>query len=113
MNSHIFDSNFDFSAETLSKELESEEINIVDYVSKICFYLADLSVQVATFKNIFSQKILKCSIKSQHAHEALKLFINDILLEITEMVSKKLNRSEMTDDQLSTGIVFFYKVSKI
>ena len=92
----------------MDAELAAEELNIVDYVSQICTYLADLSVQVATFKNIFSQKLLQCSIKSQHAHEALKLFINDILLQITEMVSNKLNHSEMSDDQLSTALDLWY-----
>ena len=81
---------------------------IVDYVTQIVNYLAELSVQVANFQIIFSQKNLKCSIKYQHAHEALKLFINDILLEVTEMVSSQLNEAEMTDDQLSMALDLWY-----
>ena len=92
----------------MESSLEAQDLNIVDYVTEICNYLAELSVSVAIFKTIFSQNLLKCSIKSQHAHEGLKLFINDILLEITEMVSVKLSKSDMTDDQLSSALDLWY-----
>ena len=91
------------SVSTLEEELAESDINIVDHVTKVCEYLAELSVQVQSYKNIFSAKILQCAIKAQHAHEALKLHINDLLLEITEIVSIKLGDSEMTDDQLRDG----------
>ena len=81
---------------------------IVEYVTEICNYLADLSVHVANFQIIFSQKNLQCPIKYQHAHEALKLYINDILLEVTEIVSLELNQAEMTDDQLSMALDLWY-----
>ena len=43
--------------------------DIVAYVTHICNYLAELSVHVANFQNIFSIKNLKCSIKYQHSNE--------------------------------------------
>lgn len=88
--------------------LGASTTGIVEYVTEICNYLADLSVHVANFQIIFSQKNLQCSIKYQHAHEALKLYINDILLEVTEMVSLELNQADMTDDQLSMALDLWY-----
>ena len=97
------------SVESLESELSTSDLNIVDHVTKVCEYLAELSVQVQSYKNIFSTKILQCPIKAQHAHEALKLHINDLLLEITEIVSIKLGGSEMTDDQLRIVFHSYHK----
>merc|ERR1711892_175791 len=82
--------------------------DLVAYVTHICNYMAELSVYVANFQNIFSLKHLKCSIKYQHSNEVLKEAINDILLEVTELVSAHLATSNMTDDQLSTALDLWY-----
>jgi hypothetical protein len=89
-------------------KVKHRDNSLESFSSEISAILADICVSITSFKNVFHERNLNSSLSAQHAYQALKRHVNDILEELTDDFSEILVTNDLSDDQLSTSLDLWY-----
>ncbi|CBY12450.1 unnamed protein product [Oikopleura dioica] len=89
-------------------KVKHRDNTLKSFSSEISAILADICVNITSFKNVFHERNLNSSLAAQHAYQSLKRHVNDILEELTDDFSEILVTNDLSDDQLSTSLDLWY-----